>query len=209
MLQFLVGLAVNSAFAQEEWKFQKEDEGIKVYTRYVDGSDVKAFKAETVLKGELSSFVAVLKDVDSFYELFSTNHYAELIEESDTFMLHYSQTHAPWPVKDRDGVYESRFSQHYGTKAVTVDIRSVDGIRPENDDFVRINSAKGSWLLMPVDNNAVEVTYTMQADPGGSLPGWVVNLFLVDSPIKDLKKLQERLKLDKYANRKFDFLMDY
>lgn len=205
-------LAVCSIFismAQEDWQLQKEDDGIKVYTRAVENSEIKAFKAETVMKGNLSRFVAVLKDVESFPELFTTNKYAQLIEESDTFLLQYSQTAVPWPMKDRDGVYESKFSQHYGNKAVTVEVNSVEGVRPVSDDHVRMAKAKGYWLFLPVDHNTVEITYEMQADPGGSLPAWVINAFLVDSPIKDMKALRKRVMLEKYANKKYDFLVEY
>lgn len=195
--------------AQGEWQLQKEDDGIKVYTREVEGSDIKAFKAETVMKGNLSSFVAVLKDVESFPELFSSNKYAQMIEESDTSLLQYSQTAIPWPIKDRDGVYASHFSQHYGNKAVTVNINSVEGVRPVSDDYVRMVMAKGYWLFLPVDHKTVEITYEMQADPGGNLPAWAVNAFLVDAPIKDLKTLRERVKLEKYTNREYDFIVEY
>jgi hypothetical protein len=54
----------------------------------------------------------------------------------------------------------------------------------------------------------VEVTYEVHADPGGNLPAWVINMFLVDTPFNDLKNLQKQALLPKYANRKFDFLVD-
>ena len=203
-----VFLAAN-AFSQEDWELKKEDDGIKVYTKYIEGSDIKAFRAEAVMEGKLSSFVAVLKDVDQYPEFYSSSDYAQLLEASDTLLMHYSQTGTPWPVKDRDGVYVNRFSQHYGTKAVTVAIESVEGIRPESDDFVRIEKATGFWKFFPVDYNKVEVIYQMEADPGGNIPAWVVNMFLVDTPFDDMKSLRERVKLEKYANQKFDFLLDY
>jgi hypothetical protein len=147
--------------------------------------------------------------VEDFPELFPSNIYAQLIDACDTCLLHYSQTRAPWPLKDRDGVYASHFSQHYGTKAVTVEIETAHGIRPESDDFVRVENAGGFWKFFPVDDNKVEVIYEMHADPGGNIPSWVVNWFLVDKPLKDMKNMRERVKMEKYANRKFDFLVDY
>lgn len=208
LISFLV-LLITSSFSQENWELQKEDEGIKVYTAEVEGSDLRAFKATAVMEGKLSSFVAVLKDIEAFPELFSSNNFAELIEQTDTFQLQYSRTKIPWPISDRDGVYANTFSQHYGFKTVTVTVESIDGIRPEEDGYVRMEKAKGFWMLNPVDHNAVEVTYQMHAEPGGNLPAWVINMFLVDSPLKDLKSMRERVKLPEYSNQKFDFLIEY
>jgi hypothetical protein len=154
------------------------------------------------------SFIAVLKDVEAYNELFDSADHVELIEETDTFHMHYLQTKVPWPISDRDGVYSNTYSQHYGTKAVTVDIASVDGVRPEEDGYVRIKDTEGYWLFYPVSNDAVEVTYEVHADPGGNIPSWVINMFLVDTPLSDIKNLQEQARLPKYANQKFDFLVD-
>ena len=37
------------SFGQEKWELEKDSKGIKVYTRPVKGSDVKEFKAYTIL----------------------------------------------------------------------------------------------------------------------------------------------------------------
>ena len=197
------------AMAQEDWELKKEEDGIKVYTKYMEGSDIKAFRVEAVMEGKLSGFVALLKDVASYSELFETNTYAEVIEATDTSLLYYSRTGVPWPLKDRDGVYRLGFSQHYGTKAVTVTVRSVEGIRPADEGYVRINSASGKWMFFPVDLNKVEVIYQMQADPGGNLPAWVINMFLVDTPLKDMKNIRERVRLPQYEGKRFEFLIEY
>jgi len=195
--------------AQDDWELKKDSDGIKVFTRQEEGSDIKAYRAEAVMEGKLSSFVAVLKDVASYGELYSSTKSAELLEEADTFLIEYTIIGLPWPVSDRDGYYINRFSQHYGTKIVTVNIESIYGDRPANEDYVRIRDARGFFKFLPIDGNRVEVIYQMKADPGGSLPAWVVNMFLVDGPFNDLKNLRERVKLAKYAGEKYDFLVDY
>lgn len=194
---------------QEDWELKKDVDGIKVYTRYAGDSDIKEFRAEAVMDGSLSSFVAVIRDIPSYPELFANNISADLLDETDTTLLYYSRTAAPWPLKDRDGVFACRFSQHYGSKAVTVEINSVEGIRPPDEKHVRITEAKGFWKFFPVEYDKVEVILQMQVDPGGNIPAWVVNMFLIDSPFKDMKNLRERVNMEQYADRKFNFLVEY
>ena len=209
LFAIILTMLASGLSSQDDWELRKEEEGIRVYTRYVEGSDIKAYRVEAVLDGQLASFVAVMKDVKNYGLLFESSDYASLIEETDTTLLYYSQTGAPWPVKDRDGVYMLRFSQHYGTGVVTIRIESVNGIRPENEDFVRISKATGFWKFLPADKDKVEVVYQMEADPAGNLPAWVINMFLVDKPLQDVKNLRERVKLEEYAGKRYDFLIEY
>jgi hypothetical protein len=39
----------------------------------------------------------------------------------------------------------------------------------------------------------VNVEYTLFADPGGSVPAWLINLFITKGPMESFKKLKEHL----------------
>lgn len=194
--------------AQTEWELKKEEDGIKVYLREVDGSKIQEYKAEAILKGKVSSYIAVMKDVNAYPDLYEHAKEAKLINENDTFHVHYIATNTPWPVKDRDAVYSSTYSQHYDTKLVRIDMKIETGYVEPNDDYVRMEKATGYWLFYQIEPNKVEVVYQMHAEPGGSIPNWVINMFLVDTPLEDMKMLQERAQLEKYANQHFDFLVE-
>lgn len=210
LIVILVGLiSVTFLFAQGAWELKKEEDGIKVYTRDVEGSKIREYKAEAIMTGKLSNYVAVLKDVNAYTELYKHAKEVRLIMENDTCHVHYVVTNTPWPVTDRDAVYSCTYSQHYDTKLVRVNIKMEEGYVDENDKYVRMLKAEGFWLFYPIDENKVEVTHQMHAEPGGSIPTWIINMFLVDIPLEDMKRLQEWAKRDKYANRKFDFLVEY
>ena len=212
MKQFIVFIIGFSSLinlnAQADWELKKEEDGIKVYLREVEGSKIQEYKAEAILDGKVSSYIAVMKDVNSYAELYEHTKEVRLINENDTFHVHYLVTDTPWPVKDRDAVYSSTYSQHYDTKLVRIDMKIETGYEDENDDYVRMEKADGFWLFYQIEPNKVEVTYQMHAEPGGSIPNWVINMFLVDTPIEDIKMLQERAQLEKYSNQKFNFLIE-
>lgn len=194
---------------EPDWNLTKEVDGIKVYTRYIEDSEIRAFKAEANMEGKLSEFVSVFKDVDNYQELFDSNKSATLLEQNDTIQWYHSITAVPWPLKDRDGIYCFTFKQNYQNKIVTIDVTTDPDRLPENDGLVRIQKAKGQWILEPMDVNLVRVTLEMHGEPGGSIPDWVANMFVIDSPIKDFKNLRERVVLDQYKNKKYDFLVEY
>jgi ribosome-associated toxin RatA of RatAB toxin-antitoxin module len=196
------------AVAQNDWELRKDDDGIKVFTRKVPGSEILEYKAESVMEGKLSEFVAVVKDVESYDELLGHAKNIQLIESNDTFHIHYLVTDLPWPVTDRDAVYSSTYRQNYDTKIVRVDIKLEQGYIEEKEEYVRMKSVKGYWLFCPLDYRHVEVIQQIHAEPGGSIPDWLINSFLVDTPLSDFKSLRERVKLEKYKGRKFDFLVD-
>lgn len=200
---------ISTCFAQFEWELKKEDKGIKVFTREVEDSNAKAIKAEAIMDGKLSSFVAVLKDVDTYPELFKNTKEAKLLEMADTFQLHYSVTAVPWPISDRYGVYSNSYSQRYDHKIVTVKVKAVEGYISEREGMVRITEANGRWTFYPVGYEKMEVTFEMHVEPGGKVPNWLANMFLIDTPLKVLKNLRERVKLPQYQNKKYEFLIEY
>jgi len=198
-----------STFSQGDWELRKEDEGIEVYTRDVEGSKIQEFKAEAIVDASLSEIVAVLKDVENHDKLFSNNIVNDLLEQNDTFQVQYSVTDIPWPMSDREGVFSYRYKQDYFSKDVHVYIKAEKGYVEDNKKHVRILDARGFWLLEPLDTKKVRVTFQMHANSGGNIPSWLINMFIVDSPMKDMKNLRERVKLDRYDDQKFDFLMEY
>ena len=51
--------------------------------------------------------------------------------------------------------------------------------------------SNGLWIFNPVSKGVTEIIYQYQGDPGGSIPGWVANLFIVDGPYKTLIGMSE------------------
>jgi len=197
-----------SLFSQGEWELRKEKDGIKVYTREIEGSKIQEYKAIAIVDAKLSSAIAVIKDVENYPEFLENIIEAKLIESSDTTQTHYLINKTPWPVTNRDGIFRSVFSQYYDTKLVKMTVNLVKDYELENKKCVRMKEAIGFWLFDPIESDKVEITYQMHIDPGGSIPAWVLNMFIVDAPIDDLKAIRERVKMEKYENVKYDFLVE-
>jgi len=199
-----------SVKAQDNWVEVKDKDGIKVFTRTNTIMSFKEFKATMIIKGKVSDVLSVLYDVDDL-EIWGHNiSRSELIERNgDSLQIYYAVAKAPWPYKDRDGIYSNKISWDKNLKTLTVEI---DMLEPENDlyannDFVRMDGF-GFWKIKELLSGEIEVDFQMQVDPGGSIKAWVANMFVSDSPFYTLKGLREALKDEKYYGKTYDILLN-
>lgn len=211
----LIGLLMTAnAMAESEWQLRKDSDDIKVFTRSLEGTDFDAFRGEVVLNTSLSTLMAVHTDVAYVKEWMKDCEESELLSElTPTGYTAYFKTDSPWPVKDRDYALRYNISQDPEDYSVTLSFTTEMGLVPQSDDCVRITKLSGFWKMTPLKNNAseepqVQVVYQVEADPGGSVPAWLANSFVVDQPYESLKKLRKRVKMDKYQSAGFDFLKD-
>ena len=50
------------------------------------------------------------------------------------------------------------------------------------------------WKLFAISAKLIRIEYTIQVDPGGSIPAWVLNLFSTKGPFETFSKLKEMLR---------------
>ncbi|MEK9713483.1 MAG: START domain-containing protein [Thalassolituus sp.] len=190
----------------EEAKYDKDND-IRVFTRSVKGSDMKAFRGEMIMPSTLTAPIALLQDVDRAGEWVFNCRAMALIEElSDTQALYYTVTEMPWPVMNRDNISETNIVQDAETNAVTVTISARNDVFPENDDHVRIRELVATWTVEPLNDGLVRIVYEAHADPGGGLPSWLVNSFVVDAPLQTLRNMRKLLDDERYQLAQRDYI---
>ena len=189
-------------FAQNQWALKKDHNGIRVYTSAVPGSLFKAFRSVcTVHNTSLEEVAAVVLDVSHYDLLFPDTREVRLLEKkSDGHFIHYMVTDAPWPVEDRDGVYELIARQHPENKMITADIRCIRYPVPVKKNVVRMNRGEGQWILTELKDGQVEVSYRYHGEPEGSIPAWLANSSVVSIPYQTMKNLRARIASGQYKN---------
>ena len=103
----------------------------------------------------------------------------------------YTQFNTPWPVTPRDSILLVTTSLG-SDGAVMRKLEEVPTYLPEEKGFVRVAQVEGFWKLVPKGADETEVTYQVHTEPGGSVPSWLANKFVVDAPFNTLKALKER-----------------
>lgn len=187
----IVGLASLSSLAMaEDWKVAKDEDGIKVSLSEVAGSQYKAYRGVTVIKAPVAKIRALQEDVAGSCAWIHECKSQKLLKHEGDQSWTYAQFNTPWPVTARDSVLHVTTIQD-ADGGVTRTIEAAPTYQPEEKGFVRVAEAKGYWKLVP-KGGATEVTYQLHTNPGGSVPSWLANKFVVEAPFNTLKALKER-----------------
>jgi hypothetical protein len=185
------------------WELEKEegDINLKVFTREIDGSALKEFKGEMLVKQKLTTIASLLLDGEVAPKWMHKCEKLEVLEQVGPLTaVVYFLNGAPWPVSDRDAVIMSSMSQDPETLVITTKITMVNDLVPEHEDYVRIPHMTGFWKFEPKEDGQVLITYQVHANPGGSLPNWLANSVVVDTPYNTMSNMVDMLKKDKYQN---------
>ena len=131
--------------------------------------------------------------------VYATKSCVMLKQVSPSELYYYSEIKLPWPVQNRDFVAHLTATQNPDTKVVTIDGPVVNGMVRVKEGIVRVERSRGKWVLTPA-GNTVKIEYTLQTDPGGTIPAWIVNLFATDGPMQSFKNLKLQLQKPAYKD---------
>ena len=197
---FIVVLIYSVPGFAEEWQLRKDETGIQVYTRSVDGYPYKAIRSVVHLENtRLSSVVSLIRNSKECPEWSDSCDSANIIEwvsELENYV--HTFTDLPWPVKDRDMVTHVIWNQDPDTLVVTMQGSATKGKLEEIRGIVRLTEAQISWELTSLENDSLRVVFEAHINPASIFPSWITNMMLVDSPFNTMEGLRNRVKLEVY-----------
>ena len=209
---FLLLLAIflqSSVNAQENWSLRKDKNGIKVFSRNVEGFKFNELKVESLFEGRVSQIVALVLDANSQKEWAYKTIKSEIIKRnSESDLIYYAEVEAPWPFSNRDFVLHLNVQQNPQSKTVTISVEIVNDFLPEKKDIVRVKYFSATWVITPVNSQQFKLDYRIQVDPGANIPAWLANLFSTNAPYESFMHLKERIKLPQYENAHPSFIVD-
>ena len=172
-------LALSLASAPATWQQVASTDGITVFSRTRDGSALSEVKAEAVVDAPPEAVWSVVRDYEAQTRTMPYTEVARVLsrEAGDKSLLLYTVIKAP--LADRRDLTvrildESQWSEGRGFLKARWSV-SDEGPAPV-EGVVRVRLNEGYWLLRPRDGGArTQLTYYLYADPGGSVPRWIVN----------------------------------
>lgn len=191
----LITLFNSHVLAQHQsWELAKSGNGIEIFTRERDGGKIKEYKALLVVNSPIHRVEKLLDNVNEYPNWQDNCDYAKVIEKPSAnvqYERYYTDT--PWPIADRDLVMKMvKVKKNDGS--ISYKRISAPDKFPIDKDFMRIQAAGGEWLLEPLGENQAKLTYQFYADPGGSVPAWLVNSFIVQGPFNTFTNLKKRVE---------------
>jgi hypothetical protein len=184
-----------------EWEAVRDEDGISVRRRAVPGSPLHEFQGRAIVDAPIPAVLGVIDDAEHRKEWMSQCVASWTVERNgDKLQISYFRNGAPWPISDRDGAMRGEVTVDVPHRFVRIDITAVPHPKvPVNDGIVRFPYLKGHWLFRPVNaGKATSVEYQIHADPGGSLPNWVINWVSKKLPYETLRNLREQVKKRQY-----------
>jgi hypothetical protein len=196
LLAILFDLVFIQNISGQEWKFAKERDGIKIYTRNEENTPLKSFRGETDLKTDMKAMSRVIGRIESFeWWDDDVSEITVLSYEEEEHISYYLVYDLPWPITDRDLCVKALITNDPVTGKRTVFARPLPGVIPEKPDKVRIKDYWQRWTMEPAGNGMIHLTLEGSVDPGGNIPAWVINLVITDTPLNIMKKVREQVEV--------------
>ena len=208
VLLMLVFLLASVSVMGQKWELKTEEEGVKVYTRSVENSPIKAVKVECTLEASLSQLTAVLLDIPTSPEWVYATKFCRVQKKlSANELIYHSEIEVPWPASNRDFIVRIKLEQDSVTKTVTVDGENLPQYVKEQKGVVRVMHTVSHWTATP-RGKYVDLVFTLHVDPGGLIPAWLINLFATRGPLETFRKLRSQVKKPTYKDARFSFIAD-
>lgn len=192
---FFLTLVLSFSLAAQSWEFKKEKDGIKIYTCREPGKSLKSYKGVTDIQAPAEKIFTLLEDVhntdwwDKSITRIKVLHY-----EKNKMAQYYLVYDLPWPVTDRDLCVDVKVTIDPVTGVSKITAVPLPGVIPECQDMVRIKNYRQTWTVKPVGKDLAHVELEGYIDPAGSIPDWLSNMLIVDSPLDVINGVKQRLE---------------
>jgi hypothetical protein len=195
ILMFFLTLVLSSSMVAQAWDFIKEKDGIKIYTRKEAGKSLKSYKGVTDIKAPAEKVFALIEDVNNtdWWDKNLTQ-IRVLLYEKYKRAQYYLVYDLPWPVTDRDLCVNVTVTTDPATGVDKITAAPLPGVIPEQNDMIRIREYRQTWTVKPAGKELAHVELEGYVDPAGSIPDWISNMLIVDSPFKVISGVKQRLE---------------
>ncbi len=194
LLSLIITLSAVGIWAEEDWKLQKNQDEIIVFTRGADDSNIRQARAIVNIKSD--DLAAVTKYFLNFENhkkwLFKVESSRVLEKVSDSEYVIYYASEGLWPVAPRDVIL--RYSINSNEDQITITTEVDPDYLSERQNYVRVWEARSEWIIRRNGSGTNDVEYFNHTNPGGSLPIWLANLAAAKIPFMSLKNLKETIE---------------
>ena len=194
---FLLGILSFTSIAKpqqvDDWVYEREKKGIKVFTRKGKWGHLRDSKAQMFVSSTPEQLSKFLTDFDSYHTWYprcsESKTLARLNENEFIAHLHFN---VPWPLKDRDCIVRVKVEKDKSTGVITITQTSEPKYLKPVEDVVRITQLISVWKCTP-KNGGTELLNEYASNPGGGIPDWMTNTQSVENPLATFESIQQKV----------------
>ncbi|MFP6683212.1 MAG: START domain-containing protein [Polyangiaceae bacterium] len=177
------------------WELDDDEDGIRNFVGKVPNSDFVAFRGVGAIDAPIAKVAMVLIDTskhDQWVPHFGGMRVVRHVSKTEKIIYRHVTT--PPIISDRDFVAKVGIRKDAVAGHLMVEFRSVvDPLAPEIEGRVRGTLHTSGYRMWPIDGGArTMVVFTIHADPKGSVPAWIVNLFQGGYARKNINNIRRR-----------------
>ena len=200
ILLFVFGASISFLLGKEiAWEKIKTEKGVTVYKADVQRS--VAFRGMREMTGSPEDLVAIIENPKGWKNWIENFKSGKLIEEiNPEHKVFYQAIKSPFPVSNRDVVFESRIIRDSPDK-IRMEMKSVTHPKAPKTIGTRIDIIFSRYSIEKINQNKIAVTFETLSHPGGALPDFLVNWASENYPVTLLNGLAVQLRnLNKKKN---------
>ncbi|MDD3765417.1 MAG: START domain-containing protein [Nevskiales bacterium] len=187
------------AESADTWHLDRQEDGIAVYSRAVEGSQVRAIRAEADIAAAFGDTVALLLDAPMRPAWDEICAEATVVRRvSDREDLIYVHNDLPWPVSDRDMLLRRHWSIAADGSRAQIRAAAAEDGPPPMAGRVPVRQADGVWTVQRTGVASVHLSTVVHAEPGGPIPAWLTNALSVQGPYNALRNIRHLLESGAY-----------
>jgi ribosome-associated toxin RatA of RatAB toxin-antitoxin module len=177
---------------ENEWKVSLDKDDIIVYTRDVESSPFDEFLVQGEVRGDIQQFRKIITNIERYTEWLPDCKSAVVIENpSPDDITYHMKLKVPFPFANRDIIQQINI--HESGRELIVEITNRPAKIKKEENYVRMQKADGRWTIQQLSADRIFIKFQYLADPGGGVPPWLVNTFLVKNPHKTLQNIREMM----------------
>ena len=176
--------------AQSVWELKRDKDDIVIYTREAPDNPLKEYRVIALIECPLQELVGFAMNVEKRPQWVTHCKGLRIIDTVGNRIRYHTAYDVPWPFKDRDLVVALELVS-MDSKGAHLLTRSVGLEYPMEEDVVRMNRYREEIFYEKLDANLTRFRAEGFADPGGKLPPWLINMFLVDGVYDSVIKSRE------------------
>ncbi len=162
----------------EGWKEVTCKREIRCFKKDITGNPIVAFRGEGVINAPIATVASVILDHERAVEWVDSLVEARLIRMTGTrTFIEWNHVGMPPLISDRDFLTAGKIVADGKAGIMDLVMEPIEDAAMPVGKQVR-GDLKGHWNLKSIEQGTKTYAITeMQADPKGSLPKWIVNLF--------------------------------